>query len=146
MEIQEDFSIELEYSTTNFSSTWAKRGTVSFYQKNSHGGKVASTVLNEDINSRIATEITQECVDTNGFYALRFKLNNQYYYSNIEACSLLESLFNDKLVFSFHDGVVSTSTLEGFSYEATDANINIEKNKPKGQDTFTTSVGFVKVG
>lgn len=101
LEVTEEFKIDLEFitSSSDVNYTWEKRGSIEFNSKNRKTNKLNYEIKNEPLTKSLKKNLTDECYKDNSQYTLRFKLNNQYYYSTIETVRLyiiiLLSLFND---------------------------------------------------
>ncbi len=139
IDIQEDFTVEIEYRLENSRPTWKKRGVMNFLQNNNNKNyKSSINVVNEPLSSKEIEEIKNEC-SLSGLYILRIKTNNKTFYSSINSCLLEKNKFMDRFVVNFFN-TLKNDQIISINYDIDVLNRHLDEKRIKN---FSTSVDFV---
>jgi hypothetical protein len=82
LDIVEDFTAEVEFRLEKLSTTWKKRGVLSFSSK--HNKKSGATINNEPLTQDDIKNIEKEC-ELKGNYIVRVKAGGHSYFSTLAA-------------------------------------------------------------
>jgi hypothetical protein len=139
LDIQEDFTAEIEYRLENKEGIWKKRGVINFLQKNNNKNyKSGATVINEPLSSKEIDGIKKEC-EASGLYLLRVKINNKYFYSAVNPCLLEKNQFKDKFVINYFSSIKNDQIIS-INYDIDLLNGLSDDNRKKN---FVSLVDFV---
>ncbi len=139
IEVQEDFTAEIEYRLENRDDSWKKRGHINFLQKNNNKNYKSNVyVVNDAINSKELEQIKNECEES-GLYLVRVKTNSKTFYSSVNSCLLVKNNFRDRFVINYF-GSIKNDQIISINYDIDLINGQGEVTKTKN---YSTSVDFV---
>jgi hypothetical protein len=139
IDVQEDFTAEIEYRLENQEGTWKKRGVINFLQKNNNKNyKSSAAVINEPLTSKAIEEIKKEC-QLSGLYFIRVKTNNKFFYSAVNSCLLEKNKFKDRFVINYYSAIKNDQIIS-INYDIDVINGQLSEEKRKN---FSSYVDFV---
>lgn len=137
IDIQEDFSADIEYRLEQNSSEWRKRGIMNFSQKsNVKNYKSSVYVINEILSEDQHNEFKKEC-SLNGSYIVRIKIGANYYFSSTKMCDLINNSLKDKFMIN---SIVPTKSnnIISINYD-----VDYSNTKENSNNIFLSTVDFV---
>ena len=102
VEIESDFSLNIEYRLEKQETGWFKRGNLAFRKTDPSTYKSTASLIDFNLSSQMKKEIKNEC-KLKGNYILQFsnsKNISERYYTSINPCDLVSSSFHDKLILN----------------------------------------------
>lgn len=93
LDIEEDFTLNIDYRLEKLEINWTSRGKIIFSQKDSKNYHPSIRIENENKDFDL---IKKEC-ELKGNYYIRFSDNLISFYSSINPCELIKSQFHDKI-------------------------------------------------
>ena len=98
IDIESDFSLNIEYRLEKQETGWFKRGNLSFRKTDPSTYKSTVSLIDFNLSTQMKKEIKNEC-KLKGNYILQFSNSKNYserYYTSINACDLVSSNYHDK--------------------------------------------------
>ncbi len=136
--IDSNFKGIIEYSLSSSPTLWYKRGEllVNNNQK--------LIIKNDKLTKDTIKNIEYEC-SRGGEYIVKVTVNSFDFISNVDACSIINSEFNDVLYFSFLDENLTSENISSVSYMINESKQKNEINIDKSYQTRVKLLSSSKV-
>lgn len=131
LDIEEDFTLNIDYRLEKLEINWTSRGKIIFTQKDSKNYHPSIKIENENKDFDL---IKKEC-ELKGNYYIRFSDNIISFYSSINPCELIKTQFHDKIRINTLNPI-SRNSIISLNYDVEFLYDILDSDKKKFISTF----------
>jgi len=141
VDIDGEFEYLIEYRLEKQNTSWEKRGSLKFTEKDPKNYKPSIKVNNN--NNLDVSKISLEC-ELKGNYIIRFISKSNYFYSLVNPCELIDNNYNDLIKINSFTPLKNNSIIS-INYGIDNNYYNNDNNDDNSKVKFHTNIDIYEI-